>query len=232
MSPKDASLGTHDEEEALEKDQAGEDNSPISASDHAAPPEEAVETDQSGKKPVGRSRESKSRPRKPSKADVLGRLAEKNKAIIELNKKYSEKQIEAKDLKDKWLRAVADFENYRKRMRKEWELLQQQTKAEVILEVLNVVDDFERAFSAAGDKEGDEFVEGIRLIYNKLVLSLEKFDISQIEALGQPFDPTYHMAVAQVESEDGEPNHVIEVVQKGYLQGDTVIRPARVIIAK
>jgi molecular chaperone GrpE len=189
------------------------------------PPKKLSKTDKSAKK-------AKSRSKKPSDEEVLTRLMEKNQVIVKLNKKIQEIEKNYKDLEDKYLRSLAEFENYRKRSRKEWELLKQQTKAEVILEVLNVLDDFERAFSAVGISEGDDFFEGVRLIYNNLVLALERFNVTPIEALDQPFDPTYHMAVAQVESEETEPNHVVEVAQKGYLMGDLVIRPAKVIIAK
>ncbi len=175
---------------------------------------------------------NKGRPRKPSEREILARLLEKEQKIAELRKKYSAIERETADLKDKWLRSVAEFENYRKRMQKEWELLKQQSKAEVILEVLNIVDDFERAFSALGEREDDTFVEGVRMIYTNLITALEKSGVQEIEALNKPFDPTYHMAVGQIETEDSEPNHVAEVLQKGYLLGETVLRPARVMIAK
>jgi molecular chaperone GrpE len=138
---------------------------------------------------------------------------------------------EIKDLKDRWLRSLADFDNYRKRLRKEWELLQQRSRADLILSVLSVVDDFERAFSVVGDKD-DDFIQGIRLIYNKLTAVLEEAGVRKIEALGTAFDPTYHMAVAQVEREGSESHHVVEVAEEGYCLGDIVIRPAKVVIAK
>lgn len=140
-------------------------------------------------------------------------------------------RAETRDLKDKWLRNAAEFENFRKRTRREWELLQQRVKAEVILEMLAVVDDFERAFSAAGERD-DDFIQGIRLIYNNLMASLERLGVRKLEALHAPFDPAFHMAVAQLEREGADSNHVIEIVQEGYLLGDLVIRPAKVVIAK
>jgi len=198
------------------------------------PDEIEIIVNPSKKRPKGRksSKKAKSRPKRPSSEEILSRLMEKNQVIVKLNKIILEKDKTTKEIEDKYLRSLAEFENYRKRSRKEWELLKLQSKAEVILEVLNVLDDFERAFSAVGHEEGDDFFEGIRLIYNNLVLSLERFDVKPIEALDQPFDPIYHMAIAQVDTEDVESNHVVEVAQKGYLMGDIVIRPARVIIAK
>jgi molecular chaperone GrpE len=171
-------------------------------------------------------------PRRPTDKEVLNRLLEKNEIILTLNRDNAEKDKQLKELSDKWLRSVAEFENYRKRTRKEWELLKQQSKAEVILEILTVVDDFERAFSVAEDASHDEVVDGIKLIYNNLSSVLEKFGVSEIDAHKRSFDPNFHMAVGQIETGDVPSGHIAEVVQKGYRLDDTVIRPARVIVAK
>lgn len=168
---------------------------------------------------------------KLTKKQILSRLVEKNDLIHELVQKGDALESEAKDLKDKWLRSHAEFENYRRRTQKEWELLKQQTKAEIILEILDVVDNFERAFSASGEDNGD-LVKGIRLIYNNLLSTLEKFGVREMEAEEASFDPAFHMAVAQVETDKVKSNHVAEVIQKGYFLEDTVLRPAKVIIAK
>lgn len=170
-------------------------------------------------------------PTVPSAMAVLNRLLEKNEIILKLNKDNAEKDKQLKDLNEKWLRSVAEFENYRKRSRKEWELLKQQSRTEVILEILNIVDDFERAFSVTED-EDDEFVQGIRLIYNNLVSVLDKFGVHEIDASDSAFDPNFHMAVGQLETDSVDSGYVAEVIQKGYRIDDTVIRPARVIVAK
>jgi len=172
----------------------------------------------------------KSRKRSHLEEEFLARMQEKNKMLFELQKKNSDMEAELKSVKDKWLRAVAEFENYRKRSRKEWELQQQKAKADVVIEILSVVHDFERAFSAAKGKN-DEFVQGIQLIYQKLKQTLEKFGVEPIDALHNRFDPRFHMAIGQVES-DEESGHVVEVTEKGYLLNGTVLRPAKVIIAK
>lgn len=169
--------------------------------------------------------------RRPSSKEVLTRLLEKNEIILKLNKDNAQKEKQLKELNEKWLRSVAEFENYRKRSRKEWELLKMQSKTEVILEILSIVDDFERAFSVAEDVD-DDFVQGIRLIYNNLLGVLVTFGIKEIDAHSSSFDPVFHMAVGQLETEDVETGHVAEVIQKGYKLDDTVIRPARVIVAK
>ena len=169
--------------------------------------------------------------RKLTKKDILELLVAKNQKIEELVEESAGFEAEAVEFKDKWLRSVAEFENYRKRTRKEWDLLQRQSKGEVILEILSVVDDFERAFSVVGDRD-DDVVQGIRLIYNNLVSSLERIGVQKINAMDSSFDPVYHMAVAQIDKEGAHSNDVVEIVQEGYLLGDTVIRPANVIIAK
>jgi len=165
-------------------------------------------------------------PKKLTKKDILKMLAIKNQMIEELTEKSTASEAEAKEFKDKWLRSVAEFENYRKRTRKEWELLQRQSKAEVITEILSVVDDFERAFTVVGERD-DDVVQGIRLIYNNLTTSLDRIGVHKMNAMDTPFDPVYHMAVAQIDKDGADSNHVVEIVQEGYLLGDTVIRPPK-----
>lgn len=186
------------------------------------------------------------KPGRFSRREVLDRFQQKNVEIARLTKEKAalEKErtslaassaaleAQAAEFKDKWLRSAAEFENYRKRSAKEWELLKQQSKTEVILEVLNSLDDFERAFAVAGDQAESEFVRGIRLIYNNLRQVLQKFGVAEIDALRQPFDPTRHMAIGQVETTEVASGHVVEVAEKGYASNGSVIRPARVIVAK
>jgi molecular chaperone GrpE len=100
-----------------------------------------------------------------------------------------------------------------------------------VLDILSVVDDFERALSVVGERD-DEFIRGIRLIYNNLVTALERIGVRKIEALSNTFDPTYHMAVAQIEREGAVSDQIVEVIQNGYCLGDLVVRPAKVVIAK
>ena len=179
-----------------------------------------------------KSRKKAPKAKKLEIKEVLSRLADKNQIITKLDRALNEKDKQLKDLNDKWLRSVAEFENYRKRSRKEWELLKQQSKTEVILEILNIVDDFERAFSVAEDSDSKEFVHGIKLIYNNLTQVLEKFGVKEIEAHHAPFDPNFHMAISQIETADVKSGLIAEVIQKGYQLDDSVIRPVKVIVAK
>jgi molecular chaperone GrpE len=184
---------------------------------------------------------------KISKKQILDRFAEKNTAITKLQKEKNALEKERQDweaekgalegqlkeFKDKWLRSAAEFENYRKRTAKEWELLKQQSRTEVILEVLNSLDDFERAFAVVepGD-ENDDFVKGIRLIHGNLVRVLQKMGVTEVDALHQPFDPMRHMAIGQIETTEVPSGHVAQLITKGYILNGTVIRPAHVIVAK
>ncbi len=174
-----------------------------------------------------------------SRREILDRFQSKNAQIARLTKDLTaaekartELEAQAKDFKDRWLRTAAEFENYRKRTTKEWELLKQQTRSEVILEVLGSLDDFERAFAVVEGEDESEFVRGIRLIYNNLLQVLQKLGVAEVEALHQPFDPNCHMAVGQIETSGTKSGHVAEVAEKGYSLNGTVIRPARVIVAK
>jgi molecular chaperone GrpE len=101
----------------------------------------------------------------------------------------------------------------------------------VFVELVKIVDDFERAFAALGDQE-NEFKQGIRLIYNNMMALLASFGVTKMIALGQRFDPNYHMAVAHTDSPEFESNHVAEVVLDGYLMDGVLLRPASVVIAK
>ncbi len=177
--------------------------------------------------------------RRVSRKEILDRFQEKNEVIARLTREKNRVEKEAADLaeqardhKDRWLRTAAEFENYRKRSAREWELLKQQSKSEVILEVLNSLDDFERAFAVVAGAEESEFVQGIRLIYNNLLSGLQKLGVTELEALHQPFDPNVHMAVGQIQTDEAPSGHVAEVLEKGYSLNGVLIRPARVIVAK
>ena len=188
-----------------------------------------------------------------SRRQILDRFAEKNSAISKLQKektalekesqtiadereKWSAEksalEAQVKEFKDKWLRSAAEFENYRKRTAKEWELLKQQSRTEVILEVLNSLDDFERAFAVVEPGSDDDFVKGVRLIYNNLLQVLQKMGVTEVDALHQPFDPNRHMAIGQIDTDKVASNHVVQVITKGYSYNGSVIRPAHVIVAK
>jgi molecular chaperone GrpE len=235
----------HPDDDAAQKSTRESDEAPVvhdvspAEKDSNVPADERTQepdtppTDVSSAKPAHRkTSHAKEEPDwKPTKKGLRELLDHKHEMIVQLTQQTELLQNEVRDLKDRWLRSAAEFDNYRKRTRKEWELLQQRTKAEIILDMLMSVDDFERAFSVVGDRD-DDFIRGMRLIYNNLCSSLEKYGVRKIEALNTAFDPSYHMAVAQIDRDGAESNQVVEVVQEGYCLGDIVVRPAKVIVAK
>jgi molecular chaperone GrpE len=145
---------------------------------------------------------------------------------------------ERDELKDRWLRAVAELDNVRKRSRREVVEARRFAQADVLRSLLDVADNFERALaSMAGEGEGDGdeaaagLREGVALIHQRFQAVLRDRDVTIIEALETEFDPNCHEAVGQAPREGTEHGTVIEVVQQGYRFGDMVLRPARVIIA-
>ena len=133
------------------------------------------------------------------------------------------------DLNDRLLRLQADFDNYKRRMKKEKETDLKYKSQELATEIIPAVDNFERALQTGADQENvASFIEGVEMVYQQLQQALEKVGVTEIEAEGKEFDPTVHQAVMQVQEDGFESNQVIEVLQKGYQLKDRVIRPAMV----
>jgi len=150
------------------------------------------------------------------------------KDIETLKKLLAETQAKAETNLAGWQRAQADFINYKRRSEQEREELAQLANSVLILSLLPVLDDFERAFVSIPPKlEKMSWMDGIKLVERKLWASLEAQGLSPIKALGEPFDPNLHEAVRQDKGKEGI---VIEEVQKGYKLYDRVIRPAMVVV--
>ena len=141
----------------------------------------------------------------------------------------NEKDPEEEALNTKYLRLMADFQNYKRRTEKEKSDIYAFANEKIVSELLNVIDNFERALDAGN--EGDSFVEGMNLIFKQLQGVLEKAGVVEIEALGQDFDPNFHHAVLTEDSAEYESGKVTAVLQKGYLLNDKVIRPSMVKVA-
>lgn len=130
-----------------------------------------------------------------------------------------------------YLRNAADFDNYRKRMERDRIQETQAGKRALILALLDVMDDFERALAHAG-QEPQPVVDGLRASYRRLAALLAAEGVNTFESLGQPFDPARHEALGSVESDEQEPDTVLNVLQPGYHWGKGVLRPARVHVAR
>lgn len=140
-------------------------------------------------------------------------------------------QADAQKYLDNWRRAEADFQNYKRRAEQERDDSRRFAGISLISNLLPIVDDLERAFgSLDGGLAGLTWLDGLRLIYRKLVMLLENAGVKPIDAAqGKPFDPRYHEAVAHIEGEDGK---VLSEVQRGYMLHDRVLRPAMVVVGK
>lgn len=144
-----------------------------------------------------------------------------------------ELQKQRDDYYDRLLRKTAEFDNYRKRTDRERLQLSEAAAADLIKELLPLVDDLERAIKAEAGSEGAESIRrGVELIHKQLVETLRKRGVTPIEALGADFDPHFHMAVAHEPAEGRRDGEVIEEFSRGYLLGDRLLRPAMVKVAK
>ena len=157
-----------------------------------------------------------------TRADELGRL----QAALD------EKAREAEGLRDRHLRAVADLENYRKRAQREKEDLVRAAEEGLLYELLEVLDNFERALDAPRDPQHFEgFISGVELIHQQLLKVLEKTGVVPFTSLGETFDPERHEAVMRVETTESLDNTVLEEIRRGYLRHGRVLRPAQVTVA-
>ena len=170
---------------------------------------------------------------KPENIEVrTPETGEASAAASDLEKALEEKTAEAAANWDKFLRERADLENLRKRFQKEKEDLLRYGNESLILEILPVVDNLERALShASGDECSSAINEGVRMTLSMLLGSLKKFGVTPVAAQGEVFDPALHQAVGQIESAEVEPNRVVNEFQKGYLLNDRLLRPAMVTVA-
>ena len=141
-------------------------------------------------------------------------------------------QREKDALQDRLLRTAAEFDNYRKRMDRERRDLAEYAAADVIRDLLPILDNFERALQAPATPETDAVRKGIELIHKQMLDLLKKRGVTPIEALGTDFDPNFHQAVIHEVSPDHREGEVIQELQRGYLLGDRLLRPAMVKVAK
>ena len=137
------------------------------------------------------------------------------------------------EVQDRYLRLYAEFENYKKRTARDVAERIRYANEQLLAAVLPVVDNLERALAHARQSQSlNGLVEGVALTLKEFKGVLERFGVKEIESLGQAFNPVWHEAMMQVESETHEPNTVVEEFQKGYLLNDRVLRPAKVVVAK
>ena len=155
--------------------------------------------------------------------------AAKKKAKAEKKDKSKEK---IEELEDRVKRQMAEFENFRKRTEKEKAQMFETGAKSVIEKILPVVDNFERGLNAVPEGEQNSFAEGMNMIYKQLMTELEAIGVKPIEAVGTEFNPDFHNAVMQVESDEYESGIVAQELQKGYMYRDTVVRHSMVAVVQ
>lgn len=170
-----------------------------------------------------------------NKKNIFSRKKDKDKAKVqELEKEIEQLKAEKAELNDRFLRLFSEFDNYKKRVSKEKLDLISTASEKVLVSLLPVIDDFERAIAANEKADNiNSIKEGFNLIYNKLVQMMKRFDVEEIQAKGEEFNTDYHEAVthfpAQNEEDKGK---VIDVTEKGYKLKDKVIRYAKVVVGQ
>lgn len=153
------------------------------------------------------------------------------------SKKESRKELNVKEAveeavkaeKDKYLRLMAEYDNFRKRSQKERESLYGDIRADAVTKFLPVYDNLERALKQETSDEA--YRKGVEMIMNQFIATMEKLGVSEIESEGQKFDPEKHNAVMHIEDENYGENEIVEVFQRGFKLGDKVIRFAMVKVA-
>lgn len=201
------------------KEEAKEESEVEEASEDTKKTDDSQDKEEAAKEKSVESEEAESEDKEDSSED---------KKSSKKDKKNKAQEI-IDELNDKVMRQMAEFENFRKRSDKEKTQMYDMGAKSILEKILPVVDNFERGLDAAAD--GDSFADGMKMIYKQLMTSLEEAGVKEIEAEGEEFNPDYHNAVMHVEDEELGENVVVEVLQKGYMYNDTVLRHAMVKVA-
>lgn len=198
--------------------------------------ENTPETEETDKKNAEQTAEGKPEAADPEKD---GASEDGEKKLFGKNKKKDKKEDKKEEafkqkieeLEDRVKRQMAEFENFRKRTEKEKSAMYEVGAKSVIEKILPVVDNFERGLATIPEEEkGSAFADGMNMIYKQLLGELDKLGVKPIEAVGKEFDPDFHNAVMQVESEEYESGVVAQELQKGYTYHDTVVRHSMVAV--
>jgi molecular chaperone GrpE len=152
--------------------------------------------------------------------------------VSEEDARYVELVKQAEESQQRLLRAQADFDNFRRRTMKEKEELGQYASMKLIGQLLPVVDNFERAVAAASvNGDFESLAKGVDMIFRQLEQTLEQEGLKAMNVVGEPFNPDFHQAIMQVDSDEHEEGIIVEEVQKGYILKDKVLRPAMVKVS-
>ncbi|HEY1016268.1 MAG TPA: nucleotide exchange factor GrpE [Herpetosiphonaceae bacterium] len=154
-------------------------------------------------------------------------------SLNELEQRIAALELEAEEHKNNWLRSVADFKNYKRRTESEREDLIRNASAGLIMKMLPVVDDLQRAMAHVPEDIGNNpWLGGVKMVQRKLETILEGQGLQAIAALGEDFDPNFHEAVMYEEAGEDQANKVVQELQRGYTLGERVLRPTMVKVGK
>ena len=204
--------------EDLEKDAAEKQAEEVSEAEETETETEAAESGEQAEE----TEESESEDGQEAPAD-------EKKGFFKKKKDKKDEQIE--ELNDKLKRQMAEFDNFRKRTEKEKTQMYDMGAKSIIEKILPVIDNFERGLAAVPEEQReDAFVVGMDKVYRQMLTELDASGVKPIEAVGQEFDPNFHNAVMQVESEEYDSGVVAQELQKGYMYKDSVVRHSMVAV--
>lgn len=164
----------------------------------------------------------------PEELKMVG-AQEGKKLIGDSTNELGKHDQKIKELEEKMMRLQAEFENYKKRVVRENEMIKEKCNADAIMKIIPIVDELELAINHMDSESHKEFKRGVELIYVKLRDMLKKDGVEEMKAMGESFDPFKHDALRQAEGHEGK---VIEVVQKGYYINGKILRHAKVVVGK
>ncbi len=186
------------------------------------------------KEKVTQEKEAEQVVQEEKKSTKKGSSSKYLKKIQELEDKVKQLEAENQALKEQNLRRIAEFENFKRRKEKEFLDILQNANEELIIELLPVIDDFERFLLHANDENQnvESLKQGVELIYKKFMQILEKQGLKPIESVGEEFDTEKHQALMQIDSDKHESGKVVDEHLKGYTLNGKVIRHSQVLVAK
>ncbi len=155
--------------------------------------------------------------------------SDKDEYISKLTKDLDEQRKKSDDYYDRLKRNMAEFDNYKKRITKEKDLMYNTITSDVVLEILPIIDNFEKAIST--ETTDKDYKNGIKMIYDDLINVLNKLGVEEIESIGKEFDPNFHEAVMHIEDDTKKEKEIVEVFRKGYKINNKVIRHSMVKVA-
>ena len=192
--------------------------------------EETVQTEEAAEETKAAEQTGEtSEPAEAAEDDKKDKKAEKKK--VKADKKQDALKEKVEELEDRVKRQMAEFENFRKRTEKEKTAMFETGAKSVIEKILPVVDNFERGLASVPEEEKDgAFAQGMEMIYKQLMQELEKMEVKPIPAVGEEFNPDFHNAVMQVESDEYDSGVIAQELQKGYTYRDSVVRHSMVAV--